>query len=68
MGYRIYREDYELDRLIDECLDLRVKVSLSTDDDSAELRAMRKEIFRLEERIATRQRTMRNPAQERMTA
>ena len=68
MGYRVYRVDSELDRLIDECLDLRVKISLSTDDDSAEVRAMRREINRLEKCIDTRQQTMRNPAPDQMTA
>ena len=68
MGYRIYREDPELDRLIDECIDLRIKLSLLADERTPELVAMLNELGELEKLIAKRQRVMRNATPDQVTA
>lgn len=68
MGYRIYRPDPELDRLIDESIDLRIKVSLRADEHTPELIAMLNELGELEKLIAKRQRAIMNYAPDRMTA
>ena len=70
MSNRISRVDRELDQLIDECLDLRVRISLRTDEESPEIEAMINELSELQKRVAKRQVKMRNAQvmRDQMTA
>lgn len=65
MGSRVFRCDENLDRLIDECLDLRVRISLRMDNydgkgdgNDAVLGAMLDELSKLQATIAQRQRQL----------
>jgi len=57
VGYRQVRpENPELEALMDECMDLRVKISLlmhANERDDIRLGVMRKELNALEKRIST---------------